>query len=161
MGSHYSTYIGPYIKLIKVPTEVVKDVRNINTCSNEKCTEHGRIRNGKFCIECSSPVIAKELVTYSDKQLDIPTIMQKFGNVDLFFHLNRGPVNVLIPNAVPKVLDDYFQFVDSDTGIKEIILPDTDKAIFALNEGYKDFIPKLRENGIEFVIKCGIVNYYY
>lgn len=143
MGSHYSVYIGSYIK-VKPRMETV--VREHSSCLNEKCRNHGVELNSKFCPRCGSAIGKKEFSSEEKVILDVYDFCDKHfgdGSMFAFFH------EYIIGNYS---IDGFYCSRDFEFSLNKI-----DNEI---TPNWKRFLNKLEEKGYEYEYHFGVLGGY-
>jgi len=152
MGVSKNTYVGPYLKINKIPTEKVEKKDSYKICPNENCSIHLIKAVGEFCSNCGTKNILHTNKQYIDKGKNIYDLMFEFGEEDIFFVYE----NLCLMNrrsSYNKSDDEPFLLNMDENYISN--------ALTSFNKDYSEFMSFLKESGVEFDVKFGVISYYW
>ena len=161
MGSHQYVYIGPYLKINKIPKSDVEKTIRVYSCSNTSCENHkinqlsSAYKHLKFCPECGSP---NSNNTYKETLSESPSpweIISEFGDENIFY----PEENALIPNRKNGV-SKHIVRISYDDGGMERSLSNSEEAITDFNKEYDSFIKFIDSKSIESEVKFGVISYW-
>lgn len=156
MGYSKYTYTGPYINVTSVPKEEKEKTQIYLSCLNESCESYHKNLNehGSFCSLCGQKkenYLKKDIIY---KNINVKDILCEFGDVDVLFKI--GESEKYGPNRRGKYhknSDEDFVFDLNESFIQN--------ALKQFQSEYSDSLEYLKENGIEFDVKFGVISYYW
>jgi hypothetical protein len=149
MGSHQHTYIGPYLKINKVPK--VSKTEVLYTCSDSKCKAYNAKASGNFCNTCGAKNANRSKT--KEVNLSIYDMMFDFGDENIMTSLDG---EYLIPNGKKHYA---IRYDDSENFVEESI-NDKENSINNFLNDYKAFIDFLITMKVEYTVSFGVLAYY-
>ena len=153
MGVSTNLHIGPYLVVDHKMVEEDEKWR----CPTSK--KHKRALGQKFCSQCGAKFKSE---TVEKERWILPWDVEEFG-IDEESFVHTDPMGC-IKDKPPIWLPNHHlpgDFPDiEDGGVAEVSPEAMDAVMVAFNERYADAIQKLRDAGVEFEIKFGVIVWF-